>query len=246
MTTDPKASLPRPGRQPWTSAEDKLLGTLKDVDLAQRLGRPLEAVKQRRRQLAIAPFCPAYLRRWTEAEERLLGTLPDARLAQKLKRSVETVRTRRAHKGIPVFNPKRHWWTPEDDKLLGLRPDAQVALLLGISAATVKHRRNQLRISMPAQPRKATPRRPWRAEEIAMLGKIPDAQLARRLERPLTSVKTKRLRLGIASSGYRWTPEQAVLLGKFPDKTLARRLGCTVKAVQAQREQLGIPAPGPA
>ena len=76
-----------------------------------------------------------------------------------------------------------------------------------------------------------------------MLGKVSDAQVARRLGRSLTSVKTRRLRLGIGSSRHRWAPEQDVLLGKFPDQTLARRLGCTVKAVQARRERLGIPAP---
>ena len=127
--------------------------------------------------------------------------------------------------------------------MLGLRPDAQVAMLLGISVSAVRHRRNQLRISLPGQLRKVTPPKPWWAEEIAMLGKASDAQVARRLGRSVTSVKARRLRLGIASSRHRWTPEQDALLGKFPDETLARRLGCTVKAVQARRERLGIPAP---
>jgi hypothetical protein len=171
--------------------------------------------------------------------------MPDARLAHRLKRSVETVRTRRAHKGIPVFNPKKHWWKPEDDKLLGLRPDAQVAMLLAVTEGTVRHRRNQLRISLPPRLWKATPPKPWRAEEIAMLGKATDAEVARRLGRSAVSVKARRLRLGIATSGHRWTQEQDVLLAKFPDQILARRLGCTVKAVQARREALGTPAPTP-
>ena len=76
-----------------------------------------------------------------------------------------------------------------------------------------------------------------------MLGKASDAQVARRLGRSVTSVKARRLRLGIASSRHCWTLGQDALLGKFPDETLARRLGCTVKAVQARRERLGIPAP---
>jgi DNA-binding CsgD family transcriptional regulator len=169
--------------------------------------------------------------------------MSDERLARRLKRSIETVRTRRAHKGIPVFHPKKHWWTAEDDKLLGLRPDAQVAMLLGIDVSTVRHRRNQLRISLPARLKKVTPPKPWSAEEIALLSKASDAQVARRLGRSVTSVKTKRLRLGIPSSRHPWAPEQDALLGKFPDQTLARRMGCTVKAVQARRERLGIPAP---
>lgn len=216
---------------------------MKDRDLAQRLGRPLQALKERRRRLSIPHYYPDYRRLWTPAEEQLLGTMSDERLARRLKRSVETVRTRRAHKGIPVFHPKKHWWTADDDKLLGLRPDAQVAMLLGIGVSAVKYRRNQLRISQPVQLKKVTPPKPWSAEEIAMLGKTPDAQVARRLGRSVVSVKSRRLRLGIASSRHRWAPHQDTLLGKVPDKTLARRLGCTVKAVQARRERLGIPAP---
>ena len=82
-------------------------GGISGSDLAQQLGRPLEAVKERRRRLGIAHFYPGYRRLWMPAEEQLLGTMPDARLAHRLKRSVETVRTRRAHKGIPVFGPKK-------------------------------------------------------------------------------------------------------------------------------------------
>jgi DNA-binding CsgD family transcriptional regulator len=176
---------------------------MQDRDLAQRLGRPLEAVKERRRRLSIAHYYPDYRRLWTPAEEQLLGTMSDERLARRLKRSVETVRTRRARKGIPVFYPKKHWWTAEDDKLLGLRPDAQVAMLLGIGVSTVRHRRNQLRISLPVRLKKVTPPKPWPAEEIVMLGKASDAQVARRLGRSVTSVKTRRLRLGIASGRHR-------------------------------------------
>ena len=112
-------------------------------------------------------------------------------------------------------------------------------MLLGIGVSAVRHRRNQLRISLPARLWKVTPPKPWPAEEIAMLGKSSDAQVARRLGRSVTSVKTRRLRLGLASSCHRWTPAEDVLLGKFPDETLARRLGRTVMGVQARRAKLG-------
>ena len=242
--TPQSSSAPRSAAPLWSREDLTLLGTMPDSAVARLLNRPPIAVRRRRQKLGIRPYHSSS-RRWTPEEEQLLGTMPDKRLARRLKRSVETVRTRRAHKGIPVFDPKKHWWTAEDDKLLGLRPDAQVAMLLGISEATVRYRRNQLRISLPGRLRKVTPPKPWRAEEIAMLGKASDAQVARRLGRSVTSVKTKRLRLGLASSRHRWRLGQEVLLGKFPDQTLARRLGCTVKAVQARRERLGIPAPRP-
>ena len=45
--------LPRPGHRPWTSEEDKLLGTIKDLDLAQHLGRRVGAVRARRERLKI-------------------------------------------------------------------------------------------------------------------------------------------------------------------------------------------------
>ena len=129
----------------------------------------------------------------------MLGAMSDARLARRLKRSVETVRTRRAHKGIPVFNPKKHWWTAEDDKLLGLRPDAQVAMLLGVAVSAVKHRRQQLRILLPGQERRATHPKPWAAEDDAMLGTVSDAQVAQRLGRTVSCVKARRVRLGTPS-----------------------------------------------
>jgi DNA-binding CsgD family transcriptional regulator len=236
-------ALPRPGHQPWTTAEDKLLGTMTDRDLAQRLGRPQQVIRERRRQLAIATFYPAGRRPWTQAEEELLGTMSDQQLARRLKRTPESVKTRRAAKGIPICDPKKHRWTADDDKLLGLRPDAQVAMLLRISVESVKHRRHQLRISLPGQERTISAPKPWRAEDDALLGTVSDQEIAQRLGRSATSVKARRTRLGIASNRHWWTPGQDVLLGKFPDEELARRLGRSLEAVRARRERLGIPVP---
>ena len=199
----PEASgAPKRASTSWRPEELKLLGTMPDIGVARLLNRTQIAIRRQRQKLHIRAYHTSP-RRWTPEEEQLLGTMSDERLARRLKRSVKTVRTRRAHKGIPVFNPKRHRWTAEDDKLLGLRPDAQVAMLLGISEGTVRRRRNQLHISLPGQLRKVSPRRPWPAEEDAMLGKATDAQVARRLGRSVMSVKTRRVRLGIASSRRR-------------------------------------------
>jgi hypothetical protein len=218
---------------------------MKDRDLAQRLGRPQQVVRERRRQLSLPAFQPTGRRPWTRAEEELLGTLPDKQLARRFKRTLESVRTRRASKGIPVCDPKKHRWTADDDKLLGLRPDAQVALLLRITKEAVKHRRHQLRISLPGQERIIPASKPWLPEDDALLGTISDQEVARRLGRSATSVKARRARQGIASCRHWWTPGQDVLLGKFPDEELARRLGRTTEAVLARRERLGIPAHRP-
>jgi hypothetical protein len=62
-----------------TADEDRLLGTMTDRNVAQRLGRSRQAVAERRRKLRIPPFQP-HRRPWSRLEEELLGTMPDARL----------------------------------------------------------------------------------------------------------------------------------------------------------------------
>ena len=127
----------------WTAAEERLLGTVSDQDLAQRLGRSLRAISLRRHQLHIPKF-QSGRRPWTRAEEELLGTMPDRRFAQRFKRSVRSVIVRRCEKAIPLLRRQKHRWTQADDQLLGLRPDAQVALLLGLSKLAVSRRRQRL------------------------------------------------------------------------------------------------------
>jgi hypothetical protein len=68
------------GTEHWTADEDRLLGTMTDRDLAQRLGRSRGTIIKRRRKLRLAPFHP-HTGLWSQAEEDLLGTMPDRRLA---------------------------------------------------------------------------------------------------------------------------------------------------------------------
>jgi hypothetical protein len=79
-----------------------LLGTLIDKDLARRLGRPIQSVRQRRNSLGIAPFTLQPMP-WTNADDRLLGTMPDAELAARLGRSKMAVELRRLHRKISPF-----------------------------------------------------------------------------------------------------------------------------------------------
>ena len=62
-------------RREWTKAEDKLLGTMPDFQVARRLRRSLSSVQRRCYKLRISKPRPTY-RRWTRAEEKLLGTYP--------------------------------------------------------------------------------------------------------------------------------------------------------------------------
>ena len=133
----------------WTADEDRLLGTMSDQDLAQRLGRSWRAINLRRRKLRI-PLFRSRRRPWTQAEEALLGTISDRRFARRFKRSVRSVIVRRYEKGIPLLSRQKHHWTPADEKLLGARPDAQIALLLGISKVAVRHRHQRLKTPAPS------------------------------------------------------------------------------------------------
>jgi hypothetical protein len=89
----------------------------------------------------------------------------------------------------------------------------------------------------------------WTEEEVALLGTIPDAQVAAQTGRTKMAVLLKRRRLGIArcplarSPGPRWSEEELALLGTAPDEEIARRLGRTKTAVYTKRWSLGIPNP---
>jgi hypothetical protein len=91
----------------WTSEEDALLGTMKDRDVAARIGRSESAVSERRYVLGVAAFTKRAPRgkpiTWTPAKDRLLGTMSDANLARKLQCSPMTVFYRRRRLKIPAY-----------------------------------------------------------------------------------------------------------------------------------------------
>jgi len=115
--------------------------------------------------------------------------MPDQRLARRLHRSTEMWQMRRAGMGIPLFNPQKHHWTPAANKLLSgaqtahrLVPGHQQAGRQA-SPKPVRHlagRREEIRASTALQPK-----------EDALLGTIPDVQLARRLSRTVADVRTE-------------------------------------------------------
>jgi hypothetical protein len=77
----------------------------------------------------------------------------------------------------------------------------------------------------------------------ALLGTMPDEDLARRIGRTSEAVRCQRTMRGIPSfSGWAWTEAQLALLGKVPDAELAAQTGRTVGAVRQKRTALGIPS----
>jgi hypothetical protein len=104
------AAHKRNGRHPgmsWTAEELAILGTMKDRDAAERMGRKPSAVAAMRERVGVA----AYVKRasrgkpytWTLAKDRLLGTMSDVDLARRLRCSPMTVFYRRRRLKIGRF-----------------------------------------------------------------------------------------------------------------------------------------------
>jgi hypothetical protein len=87
---------------------------------------------------------------------------------------------------------------------------------------------------------------PWTQEQLALLGTMPDEQVAAQTGRTKMAVFLKRPRLGLArcpltrSGGPHWTEEQLALLGTMPDGQVAAQTGRTKVAVYLKRRKLGI------
>jgi hypothetical protein len=84
----------------------------------------------------------------------------------------------------------------------------------------------------------------WTEEETALLGTVPDGEVARRTGRTAGAVRQKREELRIPNpAGNRWTAEGIALLGTMPDREVARRLGRPLQSVTQKRIKLRIANP---
>ena len=114
----------------------------------------------------------------------------------------------------------------------------------GISTSSVVEKRMSRGIPSSTG-RPGRPRRQWTKEELALLGRLHDTEVARRLGIGRRFVWSKRRELGIPARTEkeieaRWTPERLAQLGKVPDRQLAAEMGLTPAAVAAFRERRGI------
>jgi hypothetical protein len=84
----------------------------------------------------------------------------------------------------------------------------------------------------------------WRPKEIKLLGKLSDAELARRIGIRTAVVSKKRASMGIDPSSLskrlKWTPKNLALLGKRTDSEVARIMKGSSGRVAAKRLSLGI------
>jgi hypothetical protein len=86
----------------------------------------------------------------------------------------------------------------------------------------------------------------WTAEQVALLGTMPDEEVASQIGRSVRAVRLKREKMGIPNpTGMDvWKPAELALLGTLPDREVSRRTGRTLSATRQKRYQLKILAPG--
>lgn len=85
----------------------------------------------------------------------------------------------------------------------------------------------------------------WKPDQLALLGELPDEEVARCTGHSLTSVRharTKRHVFSVRRAAPDWRPEEEALLGTAPDEEIAARLNRTIGAVRLRRVNKGIPA----
>lgn len=137
------------------------------------------------------------------------------------------------------------------DALLGTMSDQDLAAKLGCKRALVAGRRFLLRIPKYIEAIVPAKEVEWTPAMDALLGTMPDPDLAAKMGCALTKVRTRRYQLGV--SGYRqiitpaptsefeWTPAMVSLLGTMSDRALAEKIGCAVTTVRDRRHLAGIP-----
>ena len=218
-----------------------MLGALTDRDVAERLHRTLQGVRDRRKALGKPAFdhAPQPFRMEEEPKDRyarLFAEMPDRELSALLGWSYKRIRTRRQQLAGGKVRKKPPEWTLEEDRLLGTKPDHVLARKFGRPVAAVRHRREKKRIRMT---------KIWRPEDDAILGTRTDRQIGLLLGRSGGNVAWRRKQLGIPAKAKPrvWTEAEEELLGAKPDEELARLFGRTVVAVEDRRLELGRAKP---
>jgi hypothetical protein len=80
---------------------------------------------------------------------------------------------------------------------------------------------------------------PWRPEDLRLLGRLPDTEIARRTGRARATVTEKRHRLGIPRATNRpWRTDEDAIVRANTIKRAARLTGRTERAVAKRRSKL--------
>gem|GEM_PF-2373724 len=184
-------------RERWMDYELRLLGRIRDEELANLLRRGVTAVAGKRESLGISIFAPQRFR-WVKREIELLGKRPDAVVARMLGRTRYAVQLKRHSLGIPQCWETAKPWTRAEEALLGTMRDGELAKKLKRTVSCVRTRRlDKTKVRFIRTPKR------WTPAQLRMLGRLPDVKVARRTGRFLASVRNKRVQLGIPRYAFR-------------------------------------------
>ena len=228
----------------YTPEEDHLLGTMPDARLGKMLGRSKNSIRKRRKRLGKSLLRP--LRRdWTPDEDALLGRYSDKEVARRLKRTYGSVQSRRLNLRITPCNSQFTPWSAEQDGWIGVLPVEEIVRRTGRSIQAVRRRGRKLRPDLFPRGRHWNGRQ-WLADEVRLLGTMPDTALAAQLGRTRGSISHKREKLGVPAlrtppHRYEWTPEKDAMLRTHSDRALVRLWRVSPKTLRDRRRALNIP-----
>ncbi|MFJ3110254.1 hypothetical protein [Pseudomonas putida] len=277
MTPKIGSSADLPGRlSAWTEELLSLLGKIPDRELSERshgrLSVSAVANMRGRKRIKRCGHEAGNVRRIEKANAvELLGKLSDGEVADRIGVDRSTVMRERKRRGIEAASLPHAKWSTYLISLLGTLPDAEIVNRSNgvLDLAAVRAKRYSLNIVLPPELKMNRNSKELTDEAVSLLGKVSDAELARKIGVSRTNVQSHRKRLGIApkarassfdpskvSSGpemastvppvirvtSKWTRELLALLGKIPDQDLVERsLGAlSIKGIRKKRYALGI------
>lgn len=174
---------------------------------------------------------------WNE----FVGEMSDREVSRRFGVGSSTVRRYRLQHYMSAHNP-RDVATPVGLlEKLATGSNYQLTKEFNISAGRVEALRTEVGIPEPRVQRsrfEPLEKGIWTEEAIALLGTMPDPELADRLGVSRTPVKKKRKELGIAAYQAQFpeiTAEIAAEFGKVSDSVLAKRLGVSASYIRRAR-----------
>jgi hypothetical protein len=186
----------------------EVLGTKSDYQLAREYSTSQSTVRKLRTEHGV----PAHTKFNGMPKECLdsLGKIPDSTLSKTYNISDHYIK--KARKELGIGQAKRSYTrritlSKEDETLLGTMSDQQVANKLSITKGTVARRRRELGIPPFAKYTRWNPTINWTPELDALLGTMPDRQLAKQLNVRLHVVFKRRTKLQISGYKINYDPE---------------------------------------
>jgi len=180
----------------WTPDKIALLGTMSDPEVARIIGTNKTAVRLKRTELGI----PSYALINDEDSINVLGEMSDRDVAALLGCDPALVGIRRRKLGIPAYKGGiyDHLFTDEIISMIGVVPDAEIANMIGVHRSIVNSRRISMDIESPREANRSRPTaQTWTPENLALLGTMPDGDLAIRLGLTHQAVRYMRQKHGI-------------------------------------------------